>query len=89
MTSAFLELGSRAPAFASSTNSKPKLLTLGGDHSVALPALRALNKIYGGPIAVLHFDAHLDTWRMYCRSPSFLLKDKLQVDGHVLGTLSL
>lgn len=62
MTSAFLELGSRAPAFAHSTNPKPKLLTLGGDHSIALPALRALNKIYGGPIAVLHFDAHLDTW---------------------------
>lgn len=62
MTSAFLELGSRVPAFAHSTNPKPKLLTLGGDHSIALPALRALNKIYGGPIAVLHFDAHLDTW---------------------------
>ncbi|KAI9809536.1 MAG: hypothetical protein M1827_006771 [Pycnora praestabilis] len=41
---------------------KPKLLTLGGDHSIALPALRALNQIYGQPIAVLHFDAHLDTW---------------------------
>ncbi|CAD6565952.1 MAG: hypothetical protein ASARMPREDX12_003627 [Alectoria sarmentosa] len=62
MTSAFLELGSRVPAFVHSTNPKPKLLTLGGDHSIALPALRALNKIYGGPIAVLHFDAHLDTW---------------------------
>ena len=65
MTSAFLELGSRAPAFVHSANPKPKLLTLGGDHSIALPALRALNKVYGGPIAVLHFDAHLDTWRMY------------------------
>lgn len=62
MTSAYLELGSRSPALSHSTNPKPKLLTLGGDHSVALPALRALNKIYGGPIAVLHFDAHLDTW---------------------------
>ena len=40
----------------------PKLITLGGDHSVALPALRSLNKVYGQPIAVLHFDAHLDTW---------------------------
>lgn len=62
MSSAFLELGSRAPALTHSTNPKPKLLTLGGDHSVALPALRALNKIYGAPVAVLHFDAHLDTW---------------------------
>lgn len=59
MSEAFLELGSRP-----STNPawKPKLLTLGGDHSIALPALRALNKLYGQPIAVLHFDAHLDTW---------------------------
>ena len=39
----------------------PKLLTLGGDHSIALPTLRALNKVYGN-VAVVHFDAHLDTW---------------------------
>jgi agmatinase len=38
----------------------PRLITLGGDHSVALPALRALNEIYG-PVSVLHFDSHLDT----------------------------
>ncbi|KAL8695055.1 MAG: hypothetical protein Q9218_000423 [Villophora microphyllina] len=64
MSEAFFELGSRKPAILqdSDSSSKPKLLTLGGDHSIALPALRALNKIYGGPIAVLHFDAHLDTW---------------------------
>ncbi|KAL9633656.1 MAG: hypothetical protein Q9164_004569 [Protoblastenia rupestris] len=62
MTSAFLELGSRSPALPHFSNSKPKLLTLGGDHSVALPALRALKKIYGQPVAVVHFDAHLDTW---------------------------
>ena len=62
MSEAFLELGSRGPALKHPTYPKPKLLTLGGDHSIALPALRALNKIYGGPVAVLHFDAHLDTW---------------------------
>lgn len=28
-----------------------------------MPALRALAKIYDGPVAVLNFDAHLDTWR--------------------------
>ncbi|KAF7196443.1 Guanidinobutyrase [Pseudocercospora fuligena] len=39
----------------------PKLIALGGDHSIALPTLRALNKIYGN-VAVVHFDAHLDTW---------------------------
>lgn len=39
----------------------PRLITLGGDHSIILPALRALYKQYG-PIAVIHFDSHLDTW---------------------------
>ena len=62
MTSAFSTLGARTPALSHATNPHPKLLTLGGDHSIALPALRALNKIYGSPIAVVHFDAHLDTW---------------------------
>lgn len=60
MTEAFTELGSRGTV--SPLVSKPKLITLGGDHSLALPALRALNKIYGKPLRVLHFDAHLDTW---------------------------
>ncbi|TVY90785.1 Guanidinobutyrase, partial [Lachnellula willkommii] len=60
MTAAYLELGHRAPL--SSSLQKPKIISLGGDHSLALPALRGLNKVYGGPIAVLHFDAHLDTW---------------------------
>lgn len=64
MTSAYLELLSRRPLSYSNPPSHvhPKLITLGGDHSVALPALRALEKTYGRPIAVLHFDAHLDTW---------------------------
>lgn len=62
MTSAFTTLGQRSPALSTASFPHPKLLALGGDHSIALAALRALNKIYGQPIAVLHFDAHLDTW---------------------------
>jgi agmatinase len=42
-----------------------KLLTLGGDHTIALPLLRAAAERAGGPIAMLHFDAHLDTWDTY------------------------
>lgn len=38
-----------------------KLLTLGGDHSISLPLLRAHCKKHG-PVAVIHFDAHPDTW---------------------------
>jgi len=40
------------------------VLTLGGDHTVALPMLRAVSAIHG-PVAVVHFDAHLDTWDTY------------------------
>lgn len=58
MTAAFAELGGRPAVRAA----RPKLITLGGDHSLALPALRALRDIYGRPLRVLHFDAHLDTW---------------------------
>lgn len=41
-----------------------RLLTLGGDHTIALPLLRAVARRHG-PVAVLHFDAHLDTWDTY------------------------
>ncbi len=45
-----------------------KLLVLGGDHTIALPVLRAMHARHG-PIAVLHFDAHLDTWDTYFGAP--------------------
>ena len=35
---------------------------MGGDHTIAFPLLRAVNKINKGPVALVHFDAHLDTW---------------------------
>jgi agmatinase len=40
------------------------VLTLGGDHTIALPLLRAVAGRHG-PVAVVHFDAHLDTWDTY------------------------
>jgi agmatinase len=45
-----------------------RLLTIGGDHTVALPLLRAMHERHG-PVAVLHFDAHLDTWDTYFGEP--------------------
>ncbi|CAB4627429.1 unannotated protein [freshwater metagenome] len=45
-------------------NQKAKPITLGGDHTIVLPILRSLHKVHG-PIAVIHFDAHLDTWDTY------------------------
>lgn len=77
MGEAFLELGLRSSASTfkedgpgeqkgketkGNLREKPKLITLGGDHSLALPALRALKKVYGREVRVIHFDAHLDTW---------------------------
>lgn len=44
------------------------VVLLGGDHTVALPALRALRAQYG-PLAMVHFDAHLDTWDTYFEAP--------------------
>ncbi|MGE2836805.1 agmatinase [Mycobacterium sp. SMC-4] len=41
-----------------------KAVILGGDHSVALPSLRAAHSVHG-PMALVHFDAHLDTWDQY------------------------
>jgi agmatinase len=38
------------------------LITLGGDHTITLPLLRALTKRLGGPVGLVHFDAHVDTW---------------------------
>lgn len=43
-------------------------VVLGGDHTVALPSLRVLHRRHG-PLAVVHFDAHLDTWDTYFGAP--------------------
>jgi len=45
------------------------IISLGGDHTIALPLLRAVNKQAGGPVALVHFDAHLDTWDTYFGAP--------------------
>jgi len=39
-------------------------LAAGGDHLVSLPVLRALAKKHG-PMGMVHFDAHTDTWDRY------------------------
>ena len=38
------------------------LLCLGGDHGITLPLLRALARRHGAGVALVHFDAHVDTW---------------------------
>ena len=39
-------------------------IVIGGDHSISLPVLRALAKRHG-PVALVQFDAHIDTWDEY------------------------
>lgn len=59
----------RGPAMKGKT--LPRVITLGGDHTITLPLLRSINRAYG-PISVIHFDSHLDTWKpkVFGGSPS-------------------
>jgi agmatinase len=64
------------------------LVTLGGDHTIAYPLLKAVNRIHG-PVALVHFDAHLDTWDTYFNTPLThgtpfrrAAEDGLFVSGH-------
>ncbi|MEK7714381.1 MAG: arginase family protein, partial [candidate division NC10 bacterium] len=45
-------------------------VSVGGDHSVTLPVLRALARRHG-PVGLVHFDAHPDTWDEYFGSKFF------------------
>jgi agmatinase len=46
-----------------------KVIAVGGDHTVALPMLRSVAAQHG-PVALVHFDAHLDTWDTYFNAPT-------------------
>jgi len=39
-----------------------RVVSVGGDHSITVPILRALRKHLGKPLSLIHFDAHLDTY---------------------------
>ncbi|WP_213956644.1 MULTISPECIES: agmatinase [unclassified Variovorax] len=43
---------------------------IGGDHSITLSLLRAYKAWLGQPLAVIHFDAHCDTWKDHFGEPS-------------------
>ena len=45
-----------------------RLIAIGGDHTIALPLLRATAARHG-PLSLVHFDAHLDTWDTYFGAP--------------------
>lgn len=41
---------------------KVKTLMIGGDHFTTYPVLRSLASVTDGPLSLIHFDAHSDTW---------------------------
>lgn len=46
------------------------MVWLGGDHSITLSLLRAYYRVYNRSMAVIHFDAHCDTWTDHFGEPS-------------------
>src|SRR5262249_12496489 len=65
-----------------------KVIAIGGDHTVALPMLRSVAREHG-PVALVHFDAHLDTWDTYFDAPVThgtifrrAFEEKLLVEDH-------
>ena len=67
-----------------------RALCVGGDHSILLPILRSVHKKFG-PVALVQFDAHNDTWAGYFGSPHShgtpvrrAVEEGLLLKGHVL-----
>jgi agmatinase len=67
-------------------NQGPKVIALGGDHSVSLPLLRAHAAIHG-PLALVHFDSHNDTSdRLYDHGTPFrhaILEGLVDTDAYI------
>jgi agmatinase len=45
-----------------------RIVALGGDHTIAFPLLRSVHAVHG-PVALVHFDAHVDTYDTYMGAP--------------------
>ncbi|KAJ3273957.1 hypothetical protein HK104_004196 [Borealophlyctis nickersoniae] len=85
MQSGHQELLHRTPAasrlFPNTLAGKfPRLVTLGGDHTIVLPILRSVASAYG-PVSVVHFDSHIDTWK-----PKVFGGEKSKQAGYNHGT---
>ncbi|KAI1980972.1 hypothetical protein LOZ51_005168 [Ophidiomyces ophidiicola] len=52
---------SSRPANSTKIPSAPRIITLGGDHTTTLSALRSTYEKWG-PVSVIHFDSHIDSW---------------------------
>jgi len=45
-------------------------LTLGGDHSISFPVLKAIRELVNKPVTIVHFDAHPDVYPLFDNNPS-------------------
>ncbi|KDQ51550.1 hypothetical protein JAAARDRAFT_163488 [Jaapia argillacea MUCL 33604] len=68
----------KASSIAKDGKFHPRVLTLGGDHTITLPLLRGVAEIYG-PVSVIHFDSHLDTWKPKAMSGPWLPDEEIPV----------
>lgn len=67
--SPLVEVRQQIQAQAAALMAQHHCVFLGGDHSVTLPLLRAAHAQFG-PLALVHFDAHCDTWVDHFGEPS-------------------
>lgn len=58
------------PQVVSILNQYSHVTWLGGDHSITFPLLQCYHEVLKTPLAVLHFDAHCDTWESHFDEPS-------------------
>jgi len=63
------EVRSEIQSQAAALMARHHCVFIGGDHSVTLPLLRAARAQHG-PLALIHFDAHCDTWSDHFGEPS-------------------
>jgi agmatinase len=54
------------PANNASVAATPRIIMLGGDHTITLAALRS-TFVHWGVVSVIHFDSHIDTWNPHVR----------------------
>jgi len=67
--SALSEVRARITSQAAGLMARHHCVFIGGDHSVTLALLRAAHARHG-PLALVHFDAHCDTWQDHFGEPS-------------------
>ncbi|KAG6997848.1 agmatinase 1 [Physcia stellaris] len=69
-----------------SRSAKPRIVTLGGDHTTTLAALRSAGPLWG-KVSVIHFDSHIDTWDPSVLVPKVMLNARLIYPKPAVSTM--